>query len=237
VTEEGDLSIMRGTRLIFFFIMILLFLLTGCGDPPSALDEARKTLRGLPSYSIVLDDMKTEGDIFETHWHKYKVITEQGPVSMGWARVSKKIYGQNRSLLGMTIWVKQDGRENAAAGPPGYEYVDNPRYGRWQSNSSGSSFWVFYGQYRLLGDLLGSGPIYRNHYSAYSAGRARGVPYYGPNKEYGSDGSLTRRRKPDFYQRAARRTKASRASFADKFNRRAGRTRAGFSGRSGIGGK
>ncbi|VEN74178.1 conserved exported hypothetical protein [Candidatus Desulfarcum epimagneticum] len=228
---------MRGMNWTVFAVMIPFFWLAGCGDPPSALDETRKTLRGLPSYSIVLDDMKTEGDIFETHWHKYKVITEQGPVSMDWARVPKKTYEQNRSLLGMTIWTKQDGRESAAAGPPGYEYVDNPRYGRWRSDSSGSSFWVFYGQYRLLGDLLGAGPIYRNHYAAYSAGRARGVPYYGPNKEYGRDGSLTRRRNPNFYQRAAQRRKASRASFGDKFNRRIGRTRAGFSGRSGIGGK
>ena len=213
------------------------FLLVGCGSPPSALDNIRQTLKGVPTYSIVLDDMKKEGNIFEEYYHKYKIITEDGTRATAWTPVSKKAYDLHLSLLGMTIWTKQDGKESYAPGPPGYEYVDNPRYGRWNSDSSGNSFWVFYGQYRLLGDLLGRGSIYRNQYSSYRSNMAGGRPYYGKNREYGTSGSLTQRQKPNFYKRRVARASASKSSFSQKVNNRIGRTRSGFAGRSGRGGK
>jgi hypothetical protein len=53
---------------------------------------------------------------------------------------------------------------NAVAGS---YLVGNPSYGRWNSDSGGRSFWVFYGQYRLFSDVLFGrgyhrGPIYYN---------------------------------------------------------------------------
>ena len=228
---------MRVFRLFFISAILAPLSLTSCGSPPSALDKIRETLKGIPSYSIVLDDMKTEGTFFKQYYHKYKIITEKRKIGTGWAPVSKKNYDRNLSLLGMTIWVKQNGKESHASGPPGYAYVDNPRYGSWRSDSSGSSFWVFYGQYRLLGDLLGSGRLYRNHYSDYARHRARGAPYYGSRREYGTNGSLTRRQKPNFYNRAMAKAKSSNASFSDRVKGRIGRARTGFAGRSGRGGK
>ncbi len=38
--------------------------------------------------------------------------------------------------------------------PPGSYLVGNSNYGNWQQNASGSSFWVWYGQYALFRDLL-----------------------------------------------------------------------------------
>lgn len=38
---------------------------------------------------------------------------------------------------------------------PGSQLVGNPHYGSWQTNSSGASFWVWYGQYALISSLLG----------------------------------------------------------------------------------
>ena len=38
---------------------------------------------------------------------------------------------------------------------PGSYLVGNPHYGSWGQGGSGGGFWAFYGQYRLLGDLLG----------------------------------------------------------------------------------
>ena len=51
---------------------------------------------------------------------------------------------------------------------PGSQLVGNPHYGSWQTNSSGSSFWVWYGQYALISSLLG-GP--RVGYGAWSGRR------------------------------------------------------------------
>ena len=36
----------------------------------------------------------------------------------------------------------------------GNQVVGNPSYGNWQTNSSGISFWQWYGMYRILGDVF-----------------------------------------------------------------------------------
>ncbi len=228
-------------RSIQSFILIGVILgaifITGCGSPPSPLEQIRETMKGIPTYSVILDDMKEEGNFVKDYYHKYKVVTDEKTVNLDWMATSEDDYRRFLPLLGMTVWTKQDGKENSTPGPAGYEYVGNPRYGSWQQNSSGGSFWVFYGQYRLLSDLLGGGLLYRNNYNTYASRRSRGVSYYGPNKEYGTNGSLTKKRKPNYYARARSRMASGQSSFSNKFNQRVGRSRSGFSGRSAGRGK
>ena len=51
---------------------------------------------------------------------------------------------------------------------PASQLVGNPHYGQWRTDSGGGSFWVWYGQYALIRDLLG-GP--RIGYGAWAGGR------------------------------------------------------------------
>ncbi|MCE2437153.1 MAG: hypothetical protein J4F97_03985 [Pseudomonadales bacterium] len=44
---------------------------------------------------------------------------------------------------------------NAGDFGPASQLVGNPNYGQWRSGSSGTSFWVWYGQYALIRTLLG----------------------------------------------------------------------------------
>ena len=206
-------------------VILAAFFLYGCGGPRLPLDEIRKDLYGLPTYSVALDDMKEEGTFFKDYFHKYRIITEERTAQTDWLKVPKDYFRRNLPYLGMTIWVKKDGEESGAIGPPGYEYVGDRRYGRWNTDSSGRSFWVFYGQYRLLSDLLGRGPIYRDHYNNYNTYRSRNQPYYGPNKEYGTNGSFTKRQKPNFYSRRMSMQRSKQASFSDRVKQRTGRTR------------
>ena len=55
---------------------------------------------------------------------------------------------------------------------PGSQLVGNPQYGNWQSDSSGNSFWHWYGQYALLSTL------FRNPIGYGSWGRHRDYSYY-----------------------------------------------------------
>ena len=57
---------------------------------------------------------------------------------------------------------------NAADLGPGSQLVGNPHYGQWRTDSGGNSFWVWYGQFALIRDLLG-GP--RIGYGAWAGGR------------------------------------------------------------------
>jgi len=214
-----------------------IFIVTGCGGPPSPMDEIQKMVKGIPTCSVILDDMNVEGDFSKNYYQKYKVIIDEKTVNLEWMEVPKDIYERYKNFLGMTIWSKQDGKVSTTPGPAGYEYVGNKKYGNWQRDSSGNSFWVFYGQYRLMSDLLGGGLLYRNQYNSYAHNHSRGKPYYGAKNQYGTNGSLTKKRKPNFYSRAMARKTGSSTSFSDKFNKRVGRSRSGYSGRSGGRGK
>jgi hypothetical protein len=138
----------------------------------------------------------------------------------------------------MTIWSQKDGKGEESVAPPGYAYVGDPQYGEWRRDSSGRSFWAYYGQYRLLSDLLGmGGRLYRNDYDTYRGYRSSRRPYYGPNRSYGTGGTLTRKQYPDFYQRQQTKARASQSTFASKVNQRIGRTRTSSRGRGFSGGK
>ena len=85
----------------------------------------------------------------------------------------------------------------------GSQLVGNPTYGHWQTNPNGTSFWVWYGQFALMRDLLG-GP--RIGYGAWASGRD--YSYY---HDYGRRNytSPTARRQQANVQSTARRKFAS----------------------------
>ena len=57
---------------------------------------------------------------------------------------------------------------NAADMGPASQLVGNPHYGQWRTDSGGGSFWIWYGQFALIRDLLG-GP--RIGYGGWAGGR------------------------------------------------------------------
>jgi hypothetical protein len=183
--------------------------------------------------------MKEEGNFFKTYSHKYRVFQEDRSGVTDWMEVPETFYRSNEALLGMTIAGKQDGEEISAAEPPGYQYVGNSRYGRWRTDHTGNSFWEFYGKYALLSSFLGgwNRPIYRQDFDMYQRHRSRNAPYFGTNNQYGTNGSVTRKTKPNFYARRNATQQMKKASFKDRVARRTGRTRTNFRGRAGGFGK
>ncbi len=146
----------------------------------------------------ILTDMKEEDG---RYYHQYRVIQDGKSTETGWLEVDAATYRKHEDHLGMSIYSKPEGvlEEDAVevASPPGYAYVGNPRYGQWQG-SGANSFWVFYGQYALMRDLLwGPGyyrPVPRGDWDGWRDSRRAGRPYYGRNNEYGTQGSATRSR-------------------------------------------
>ncbi len=61
--------------------------------------------------------------------------------------------------------------------------VGNPSYGQWKTDSSGRSFWEYYGMYRLFSDLFTGpgfhrGPVYHDDWNS-------GRPRYSYHRDYG----------------------------------------------------
>jgi hypothetical protein len=230
--------------------LALLLLSAACAkrldDPLRPLAEE---LDRYPQYSVVLQDMDVSGTFFKSYHHLYKVIygeEQEGEEDLlfqnrqtPWTEVSKRFYETNRELLGMVLLSKgPEGKVVEDQFPPGYQYVGNPRYGQWRNDSSGNSFWEFYGKYALFRDVLGLAtlPLYRSHFDSYSDHRRRGEPFFGPTgaagRTYGTGGSYTRKTQPTFYERQQARQSARRASFSDKVQSRTG-TRSRSATRSG----
>ncbi len=210
---------------VLLLAVLLSALLTGCGSGPSEtpLERVSRALAQRGDYSVVLADAKEENGRF---YQKLYVVEDgkEQPESTDWLETSQSDFESMLPLLGMTVYAKKNGQESFEAAPPGYEYVGNSRYGEWQRDSSGGSFWMFYGQYRLMSDLLGWGRVGRGDYTTYQSHRMSGQPYYGPNKEYGTSGSMTRKKHPAFFERAQSRDLMKRSSFASRVQSRIGRT-------------
>ncbi|MGB0645820.1 MAG: hypothetical protein ACPGQS_01535 [Bradymonadia bacterium] len=164
----------------------------------------------------IIVDMREKSGVFE---HKYRLITDGKSVTGGWVPVDQLTFRKHREHLGMTIYSKPAGvlPEDAVttASPPGYNYIGNKRYGRWERRN-GQSFWVFYGQYSLMRDLFwGRGtyrPIYRSEYRGYRSSISRRRAYYGAKKQFGT-------------AQAIKSPKYSKSSYAKKR-----RSSGGFSG-------
>lgn len=180
------------------------------------------------SIDRILVDMKRDGG---KYWHKYKIVENGVERTTDWEEVTQSTYAQHQDHLGMAIYSKPEGKladeAITVATPPGYAYVGNPRYGEWQTRN-GQSFWVFYGQYALMRDLLwGAGrysPIGRDTYGSYRDTVRSGKSWYGSQNQYGTKGSQTRTRYADSnYYKDQTRTRYSGSNYQGSGNRSAGR--------------
>ncbi|MBF0274492.1 MAG: hypothetical protein HQK84_04580 [Nitrospinae bacterium] len=215
----------------------LLLLVSSCSDQAdNPLLELQRIYKDKPSYIIVLEDMKEEGNFFTEYFQKYKVAAGEDVAITNWAPVSEEFYKKYENFLGMTIWGKdKNGNAITTSAPPVYQYVGDEKYGQWKQDSSGNSFWEFYGKYAMLMNVMNfaGNMIYMNNYRNYTNSIASGRPYYGAQRQYGTAGSFTKRSKPNFFKR--RQMRMSKSGFSNKFARASslGRSKSsGFRSRS-----
>ncbi len=186
-------------------ILGLLLLVISCGQEPkkyikSPLDQIITTYLDTQNYSVILADMdyKEESD---TYFHKYKIILEKKKnatesleddfdvQTTDWKKVSAITFEEHQKDLGMTVLSKKNGVLDKKSTPAGYNnYVGNKKYGNWQRQSNGSSFWAFYGQYHFMSSLFyGSRHrYYRNDYDYYRTNHYGRSNYYGRTNNFGT---------------------------------------------------
>jgi hypothetical protein len=217
----------------------------------SPVDQIQKQMESYPEYSIILEDMKEEGNFFTDYFHQYKLVygqAETGSDSLifrtemtDWNRVSKKEFQNKYNFLGMALVSKSaDGNVNDSPSPPGYQYVGNQRYGQWRNDSNGNSFWEFYGKFAFFSYMFGglTRPVYRGDWNNYRQYRTDRRPYYGSNKQYGTQGAYTKQTKKSFFDRQKARDASRKSRFSNKFNNRSQRSKgSSMRGRSGGFGK
>jgi hypothetical protein len=222
-------------RIAALLVLVAAALTLACGQTGSPLAELIQSLNQLPEYSIILEDMRIEGNFFREYQHQYKVVQGIQPeagapaadfesTTTDWERVSRREYETYQPYLGMVIASKsEDGQIQQGTGyPPGYQYAGNPRYGQWRQDASGNSFWEFAGKYAVLSAIfnMANRPIYRNDWDGYRDSYNRGRPFFGRNRQFGTDGSYTKQTHPTFFQRRLQRERASQRRFSQRVRSR-----------------
>jgi hypothetical protein len=123
-----------------------------------------------------------------------------------WVEIPRATYQVCENNIGMSIAHKPVGKYDAevdeVAEPAGFAYMapvgERNQYGYWD-HGSGGNFWVFYGQYALLRDLLWGHsyrPIPSYEWESYRTARSSGQTYYGRDEaagvpRYGTHGTFT----------------------------------------------
>ena len=223
------------TLKIFLFTAVML-LITSCSEErkkyiKSPLDIIITTYIDTQNYSVVLADMDYKEDS-DTYFHKYKIILEKPNTATKskeddfevkltkWKEVSPITFEEHQKDLGMTVLSKKNGVLDKKATPAGYNnYVGNDKYGNWKTQSNGTSFWAFYGQYHFMSSLFygSSHRYYRSDYNYYRTNHYGRSNYYGRNNTFGTSNykSKSWSSKPASFKENVR-SKANRSSSALK---------------------
>src|SRR5450759_4877967 len=191
---------------------------TGAADLPKQAEQLKTLSAQLyESWDKVLVDMETRGSGNARAYDqkiktvRTKVVDATGKASTAtsdekWVDVSKAQYQAMEKNLGMAIEHKPAGKyeteSERVAQPAGFAYMapqgQSNQYGHWEQ-SNGTSFWVFYGQYALMRDLLFNRsyrPLDYREYQDYHTYRQRNETYYGRDTatqapKYGTSGTAT----------------------------------------------
>jgi hypothetical protein len=198
----------------------------------SPIDNLIRDMDQEKNFTVLLYDMDMEDNFGgDKYKHKYKIVTMKDTVPQervtDWLEVDEATFLENENNMGMEIASKVDGKLSKAVAPPGYsQYVGNEKYGNWRTNSDGTSFWEFYGQYAMMSSMLGlaSGMINRNSYYDYRGNyMGTGRPYYGALSDgrpmYGTYSDHGKRANPDFHNRPG-----GGSAFKNKVNDRVSRS-------------
>lgn len=199
----------------------------------ASLEEEPKVLRGsmpglLAQADATTTQASTESNEPGTAESADSVVTT-GPAEIelkesttGWTEVSEDFFYKHIDNMGMEIASRTDGVVSKVASPPGYDkYVGNEKYGQWRTNSSGGSFWHFYGQYMFMRYMFMGSSVSRRGYQDYNKNYKGKQSYYGKDakggSKYGTNSAATKKKNPDFYKRRkANKTLTKSAATAHK---------------------
>ncbi len=193
-------------KIALYILLILIFLGASRSFTPESkarqyiYDESNysELFKGNP-VSVVLLDAFRAGFAIKSNIHKYKVIRIFGGSEIVTLRVSRKYFRKTLPYIGLSLFRRdENNRESTLPLPPGSMFIADPGYGKWIWSKSGEKEWQFYRAYGSLKDKFHWGewvPTY-NFYRTMKIHIKEGVHYTGLNKEFGSDGELTRKMLP-----------------------------------------
>lgn len=239
----------------YSLVIILALIMVSCGSDTkkfekSPIDVLIKDMSSLNSFVIVLYDM----DYFEdenAYKHQYQILKDGEDTVTSeitpWYPVSDVLFKTHQEDMGMEVASKKDGVVTKVVSPAGYSnYVGNEKYGHWQQNSSGGSFWSFYGKYMFMSQMfrMATYPVSYGYYNNYRSSYYGRQPYYGHNgaRTYGTSSSYNKSRtnsrwnkRPSSFKSKVRsrvsQSSSRKTRTASRYSQSRSRSRGGGSGK------
>ena len=134
-------------------------------------------------------------DLYIEYWQKQTSIVNGSSSKSEWVLLNdeydsvpeaRKIYHAQKAAVGMQISSKKrgyfDDEFTEEPIPVGLDRVGDKNYGEWKSDSSGKTFWHYYGQYSFFNNMVGGygSPYYSSWDHNYYRDRDRNrYGYYG----------------------------------------------------------
>ncbi|RLA64115.1 MAG: hypothetical protein DRQ89_04905 [Epsilonproteobacteria bacterium] len=159
-----------------------------------SLDQSTSLLR--PPTSLILLDSYSEGLILKTYLLKIRLIRVFSDNKDITIKTSHEFWKKNAPNIGMSILRLDEGHPKAEITPlpPGSYFIGSFTFGSWRLLNSGKRVWKFHRSYRDLPELLGWGKWQptKDFYKKILIHREQKLPFYGPNDEFGTKGSITK---------------------------------------------
>lgn len=149
--------------------------------------------------AVILEDAYRMGFVIKSNVHRYRVVRVFEGSKIVTVHVSSSYFQETLGYIGLSLFRRNGkGMENTTPLPPGSLFVGDLAYGSWDIDRDGIKRWAFFGAYRFLhnefswGDFRPDDLFYRELKTHLENGRE----FFGPNHEFGSEGSITRSQLP-----------------------------------------
>lgn len=164
-------------------------------------EKSFSKLTDKPQATFILIDTHVTGFLIKTYYQKYRVITGHEEVEDLIIRSSKEFTKKNLDNIGLSIYRRVNGVEEFLPLPPGSNYIDNPEFGEWKKNDEGELEWHFNKSYKNFPRYLGWNEFRptQSFYKELILRKSIHQTFYGPNNEFGPEGSVTQKAFPHFF--------------------------------------
>ena len=150
-----------------------------------------------PPTSVILLDSFSEGLILKTYILKLRIIRVFSETKDITIKTSPEFWKENKDNIGMSIYRLDEGALNPEVTPmpPGTYFLGVFTFGSWRLISSGERIWKFHRSYRDLPELLawGTWRPTKTFYQKIKLHKEQKLAFHGPNNEFGTDGSITKK--------------------------------------------
>ena len=103
--------------LCIFSPVVLLF--QGCGIGQNPVEKIQRELKNEKEYTIILNDMREEGNFFPSYYHQYRIDIGDQKTQRPFIEVDESLYKKNEPYLGMALSGKTaDGKPGRRQPPP-----------------------------------------------------------------------------------------------------------------------